>query len=123
MNGTAPELSGAHAATMKSAAGTEAAASTTAGKRIIRNQTGGDKDGCRQADETVTNHGHPPDIEVPSIRWLRQRCPPMGDQHRPQFSTPACISFDLDQGFRSLTVHPQSLIQIKTPRSFGRNRS
>jgi hypothetical protein len=57
MNGTAPDVGGAHPATMKSAATAKAAASTTAGKRVIGNQTGSDEDGCREADQTITNHG------------------------------------------------------------------
>jgi uncharacterized membrane protein YeaQ/YmgE (transglycosylase-associated protein family) len=93
MNGAAPELSGAHAATMKSAAGTEPATSTTAGKRVIWDQTGSDENGCREADETVTNHGHPPDLGVPWIRSRKQRCP---RQRRP---APPII-FDASLQFR-----------------------
>jgi hypothetical protein len=33
------------------------ATSTTAGKCVIRNQTASHEDGCREADQSVTNHG------------------------------------------------------------------
>jgi hypothetical protein len=74
------ETTGAH--TMKSSAPAKSATSTTAGKCVIRNETDSQQDGCREADQTVTNyHGRPPKpFGVPRIRW---RSAANGDSTQP----------------------------------------
>jgi hypothetical protein len=70
------------ASTMEAAA-TETAASTTASERVVGNQARADKNDCGQADQSITNHGRPPDDwsavrPMASAMMLRQR-----DQHPP----------------------------------------
>ncbi|MBB4369254.1 hypothetical protein GGD63_002042 [Bradyrhizobium sp. cir1] len=74
MNGAAPNMGSTHATAVKAtgahAAAMKAATSTTASKRVIGHQAGSNEDGCRETNQTITNHGLPPDGEAPSIRWL-----------------------------------------------------
>jgi len=68
MNGTTPEAAtaGAHAATMKppTPAKAPASASAASGRCIIGNQGGSNENDRREADQTVSNHGHPPVFAV-----------------------------------------------------------
>jgi hypothetical protein len=71
------------ASTPVEAATTETAASTTASERVVGNQACTDKNGCGQADQSITKHGRPPDDwsavrPMASAMMLRQR-----DQHPP----------------------------------------
>src|SRR5262249_7044803 len=56
VNCAAADMGGAHPATVE-AASTHAASTAAAGKCIIWNQARSHKDGCREADQTVANHG------------------------------------------------------------------
>ncbi|WP_430642385.1 hypothetical protein [Bradyrhizobium sacchari] len=79
MNGAPPNVGSTHATAVKAtgahAAAMKAAASTTAGKRVIGHQAGSDEDSCRETNQTIANHELPPDGEAPSIRWLLRSAP------------------------------------------------
>jgi len=55
VNTTAPYVGGTHAA---ASAASNTAAPTPPRQRVVGNQTGSNENSCREADQTVSNHGH-----------------------------------------------------------------